>query len=211
MLPLKLPCCSHPTPDPASLLQPPCPSDRTCHTPVPLSAAGAGPCDYSVLGGEVKHREVRTMNSPAPTPVFHQFLETLLREKKYQPKSPNPSIHFIPSSLSLPPYTGPVAPLLGQMPVLCQAAPPGDRACLPSARVSHSADNPGLGHSTLVRNTLLQPLRSFHKGRGCPGGSSLTSGVCEQRGVMQRIPEREGFNSAHCMGHYPTACRLGEQ
>lgn len=112
MLPLKLPCCSHPTPDPASLLQPPCPSDRTCHTPVPLSAAGAGPCDYSVLGGEVKHREVRTMNSPAPTPVFHQFLETLLREKKYQPKSPNPSIHFIPSSLSLPPYTGPVAPLL---------------------------------------------------------------------------------------------------
>lgn len=83
-----------------------------------------------------QHRQVKqpvTMNSPALTPAFHQSLETLLREKKKcQPKSPNlqslcSAIHFILSSLGQPPYRGPVAPLLGQLLVLCQAALPGDQ------------------------------------------------------------------------------------
>lgn len=108
---------------------------------------------------------------------------------------------------------------------LCSARQlfPGMRGCLPQTQLltvqqaRGSAGGPGLGQSaplplwgrsTPAGHALLQPLPGFHGGGGCwfptcPGGASLTSGVCQQSCREQGIPGREGFNSTDCMGHLP--------
>lgn len=165
-----------------------------------------GPCGCSALAGEVKHREVKqpvTMNSPALTPAFHQFLETLLREKKPTKKPKAFSLSAQQSiSFSVPWACHHTQGLW----LLCwdsARALPGSsswaRGVVCPQAVCHCAASEGLcrqprawaplqlsGQSTPVRNALLQPLTSFHEGRGCsfptgPEGPSPTSGVCQQR------------------------------
>ena len=172
-------------------LQPQPPSNKTCHAFLCQQQA-SGPRERSPRGGGVKHREFRQqakMNGPVLTPGFHQFLKTLLRAKKptTKPTQPPPSlylaIHYVPRPQG--PATVCRAHGSSAGKGLCSARQLclGTIFRLPAAMFSHSvaseggsADCPGLGQAALlqlssqsmpVTNALLQPLASFHEGRGC--------------------------------------------
>lgn len=129
------------------------------------------------------------MNSPVLTPVFHQFLETLLREKNTNQKVQTPqSLCLASISFSVPQACHHTQHLwlLCWDRCLCSARQLclGTRVCLPTATFSHSAASEGALQMALGCPTAA--LQAEHPGQQCLAAAThkLPQGL-KHKGIPQ--------------------------